>query len=150
MQIRLTDAELRMAVTIGCERQMESLSSKRRDNHGKSSEGGWTEHIEGAAGELAVAKALGHYWNGSIGSFKMPDLGHHIQVRTRSQDHWDLIVRRDDNDDHLYFLAVGKAPTFRIVGFILGKDAKRAEWVSDYGGRPWAFFVPQSALTPIE
>ena len=147
--ITLTAMEIMLAAICGARRHMESLLSRRADAHGADAENGWTLHIEGAAGEMAFARARGVYWLPTINGFKAPDVGR-FQVRTRSRHEYDLLVRQDDSDDDMFALVTGKIPTFRVVGVILGRDAKRPEWIQTYGGREPAYFVPQSALRPVE
>ncbi len=147
--VTLTPAELRMAALVGLERQLEALSQSLPDRHGYEGEG-WNIHIEGAAGELALAKWLGRYWDGSVNTFQSGgDVGE-IQVRTRSKEDYDLLVRPGDKEDAVFVLVIGKAPRFRVVGWIRGADAKRPEWLRAYGGRAEAYFVPQHALKPVK
>jgi hypothetical protein len=48
-------------------------------------------------------------------------------------------------------LVVGRIPTFRIVGWIPGKDAKQEKyWRTDIANREPAWFVPQANLRDIE
>lgn len=149
-QIVLTLGELHMAAEIGVLRQLEAIRKKLPDRHGFDGDTGWTIHIEGAAGEIAVAKVLGKYWGGTVNTFKSEgDVGK-LEVRTRSKDYYDLIVRDNDKDDSIFILVTGKSPTFNVVGWILGKDAKNPEWKQTYGDRPSAYFVPQKELKSIE
>ena len=149
MRVTLEWFEVLLAATVGVRRQLEALRSGRPDCHGFDGATGWQVHIEGACGEMAFAKATGRYWSGSINTFKAGgDVGN-IQVRTRSRDDYDLIVRDDDRDEDIFVLVIGKAPTFRVVGWIQGAEAKRPSWRHVYGARPPAFFVPQAALFPI-
>jgi hypothetical protein len=149
-QIVLTLGELHMAAEIGVLRQLEAIRKKLPDRHGFDGDTGWTIHIEGAAGEIAVAKILGTYWGGTVNTFKTEgDVGK-LEVRTRSKDYYDLIVRDNDKDDSVFILVTGKAPNFNVIGWILGKDAKNTEWKQTYGDRPGAFFVPQKELKPID
>lgn len=145
--------ELALAAEVGVRRQLESFREGRRDLYGaKSAEGGgrgrgWHLHIEGAAGELAVAKALGRFWNGSVNTFRQGgDVGA-VQVRTRSRHWYDPIVRTHDRDEDYFVLVTGVAPSFRVVGWIRGADAKRPEWLRDHGGHGEAYFVPRDGLT---
>jgi hypothetical protein len=147
MQVRLTNQEMMTAALIGIMRQVSSL--RREDGHGFDGEDGWTIHIEGACGEMATAKALGRYFEPTLNTFKAPDLGANIQVRTRSKNHYDLLIRNDDNLDNIFVLVTGRAPLFEVRGYLRGHDAIKDEWVKTYGGRPAAWFVPQAALLPI-
>lgn len=145
--VRLTWSEVLIGATIGVQRQLEALTQGRPDAHGFDGSDGWTKHIEGACGELAAAKVLDLHWGGTVNTFKEGgDVGEHIQVRTRSRLDYDLLVREDDPDDAVFVLVVGQVPTFQVVGWIRGRDAKRPEWVKRYGGRPAAYFVPQVSL----
>jgi hypothetical protein len=57
-------------------------------------------------------------------------------------------VHDRDKDDDLFILVTGTAPSFRIAGCIMGRDAKRSEFWRTDTGRP-AYFVPQDVLTPL-
>lgn len=148
MQIKLQWYEVFMAATVGIKRQVEALKEKRPDRHGFTGLG-WDVHVEGAVGELATAKALNRFWSGSINTFKDGgDVGT-IQVRTRSKDYYDLIVRQDDADDDCFVLVVGTAPNYNVVGWIRGRDAKQEQWSKTHGDRPAAYFVPQANLRDL-
>jgi hypothetical protein len=151
IEVTLTPEEMYMAHTAAGLRHIESILSARPDRHGAAnSEDRLGIHFEGACGELAFAKARDLYWGGTVNAFKGPDLGRNIQVRTRSNHDWDLIVRSDDSDLDWFVLVTGRAPRFRIHGCIRGHDAKRPEWVKDHGGHGEAYFVPQPALRLFE
>lgn len=147
--IRLTIAEIWQAASVGMLRQMQALSRGQRDAHGFNGEDGWTIHIEGACGELALAKYLNVYPGLTANAGKAADVSKY-QVRTRSKPDYDLIVRDGDADSDVFVLVVGSAGTYRVIGAILGEHAKRPQWRKQYGGRPPAYFVPQSALRPLE
>lgn len=146
-QVELTRSEMLMALTIGGWRHIESILVGRKNGHGKTDSGGWTEHIEGAGGEIAAGKVLGRYWGGDCNTFKKADIGSQVQVRTRSKLHYDLLVRDDDQDEHVFILVVGQIPCFEVVGYMRGVDAKRPEWRRAYGGREEAWFIPRQQLT---
>ena len=147
--VKLTPHEVIMAAGVGIRRQVSALAANRRDRHGLNPEDGWRVHIEGANGELAVAKYLGKYWDGSVDTFKsLPDLGN-VEIRTRSRHTYDLIIRTDDDPAKFYILVTGIAPNYRVRGWIKGENARRDEWLQTHGGREAAWFVPADALTPI-
>lgn len=147
MLITLTQAEAAMASEIGRLRQLHALFRGWRSAHG--CEGlGWDEHIEGACGELAVARALSIYWDGSLDTFKADDLPG-LQIRTRSKDYYELLVRPGDDESAKWVLVTGTCPEYTIRGWIEGSKTKRPEWLKSYGGRAEAYFVPQSELRPI-
>lgn len=148
MTVTLSWTEVMTAAQVGVMRQVQNLREGRRHRFGAKDEDGWGMHIEGAAGELVVAKALGLYWPG-VGRLRAADVGE-LQVRTRSLPTYDLIVHPDDDDDAPCVLVTGRVPTFEVRGWLLGKDAKQPRyWKDPAGGRP-AFFVPQPALHPMD
>lgn len=151
MDIRLTWFEVHLASEIGCRRHLAALQAGLPDRHGAGRDNdGWTKHVEGAAGEMAVAKALNLYYDGSVNTFRDgADVGR-IQVRTRSEPHFELLVRDSDADADPFLLVTGRAPSFRIVGWMYGGDAKQEAWRHAHGGREAAYFVPHVALEPLE
>lgn len=144
MQVTLSWPEAAMASDVGRMRQLSSIKAGLVDAHGFTGDG-WSEHIEGACGEMALAKHLGVYWDGSVNSFHRPDVGK-FQVRTRSRREYELIVREADHDDDVFVLVTGKCPHYEVRGWIVGKDAKRDEFKASHGNRPAAYFVPHDAL----
>lgn len=152
MIVRLSLDESKIAYAIALERQADSMRRGLNPKHGASDDLDTAVglHLLGVAGEIAVAKGLGIYWAPTVGTFKMPDLASNIQVRARANDKHDLIVRQDDSDTDVYVLVVGRLPLFRIVGWISGADAKQPQYVQLHGGRPAAYFVPQSTLHSLD
>lgn len=134
---------------IGAKRNIEAKVRRLPDRHGFKG-CGWDAHIEGACGEIATAKLLGLFWNGSINTFKDGGDVSGLEVRTRSESHYDLIIRDNDADTSIYILVIGACPTYRVLGWVRGVEGKRAEYRQAHGGRPGAYFVPQSVLRPIE
>jgi hypothetical protein len=150
VDVTLTWSELTTAAFIAIRRQIQNLANGRPDRFGAPVEDGWTLHIEGAAGEMAVAKAAGRYWCGSLNDLKADDVGL-LQVRTRSRHSYELILHPGDPDDRAFVLVTGRAPAFRIHGWIMGVDGKREEWWADPSGknRP-AYFVPTDSLRDLD
>lgn len=140
--------EAAMAVNVGWMRQFKAMTAGKHDCHGYAGDG-WSEHIEGACGEMAVAKSLGIFWDGSVNTWKAADLAG-MQIRTRSRHEWELIVRPGDDDKAAWVLVTGRCPHYVVRGWIAGADAKRADWLQNHGNRPPAYFVPQHALRPME
>ena len=110
-----------------------------------------------ASSELAVAKALHLYWNGSVNTFSRPDLPnieiksqlHHVLDRNKQTNF--LIVRKNMPDDQRYVLVVVHSKTdYRIAGFIPGYKAKQEKYISQRMGREPFYEVPLGALYPIE
>lgn len=147
--------EWSLCVQVANARQVSAIKSKRKDSVNPKK--GWLEefnkHIIGCVGELAVAKVIGVSWTGSVDTFKTEaDLGSNIQVRHRSNPAYDLIVRENDNDDDIFILSRGMPPgAIEISGWIRGRDAKKKEWIRDFGnfGKP-SYFVDCAHLQPME
>lgn len=152
MKITLSWHEIAMGSEIGRLRQVISINKGLPDSHGFQG-CGWSVHIEGACAEVAVAKALGIFWNGSVNNFGGPDMTHptrgNIQVRLAG-NHGHLIVRPHDPPNDVWVLVTGKNGNYEIHGWILGSEAKQPQHLKDWTGRPPAYFVPPSALRPLE
>lgn len=148
MNVVLERHEIEMVAAVGVRRRCASLD-RLADRHGYSGENAWEQDIQGAAAELAVAKATNRYWDGSFNTYKRGDVGS-VQVRSTKRPDGCLIVRPSDPADAVYFLVVGEIPEFTVVGWIMGENAKLERFEKAPGGRPPAFFVPQRYLTPIE
>jgi hypothetical protein len=143
LNVDLTIHEARTAAMTGVERRIQSFL--RPDNHGYDDSDGWTDDIEGAAGELAFAKLTRIYGGLTVDTFDTPDVGK-VFVRTVSRDGLCLIIRPNAQDDQVFALMVGRCPSFRFGGWIFAVSAKRDEWWRAPNGRPGAWFVPESAL----
>lgn|SRR5262245_13193766 len=147
--ITLTWSEVRIAALVGCQRHVEALS-RQLQNRQRADDDGWRIHIEGAAGEMAAARALGMYWPMTVNTFRSAgDVGR-IEVRTRSRADYQLIIRDDDRDQAPFVLVRGQIPTFDVVGWTYGGHGKRPEWLRAYGGREAAYFIPDAALRALE
>lgn len=149
IEVTLEYYEITQAANVG---QLRHLAALRRGYKTSARGKEWQLHIEGACGEMAVAKAAGKYWGGTINTFKdggdIASTG--WEVRTRSSEDHDLIVRDDDPDGRVFILVTGLSPTFRIHGWIKSEDAKREEWRKNYGGFGPAYFVPKESLKNME
>lgn len=150
MQITLTEDEMIVAASVGTRRRLNGMFNKR--THLAQYEGdAWSNDVEGAAGEMAVAKGLKMYWNCSA-TYPPPgrDVGN-VEVRTRSQGHYELNIRPKDEDAAPFVLATGKAPRFDLRGWFFAGEAKQhPEWSHTHGGRSPAWFVPTHLLRSLE
>lgn len=151
IEVELTKYEAYMAADVGCRRQISSAYRKSKSRFGKLDKDYPFEiHIAGALGELACAKALNIYWPGGVDTFKAADLGANLQVRTRPKPELDLIVRDDDKDEDVFILVTGTLPKYTVRGWIGGADAKQPQWKKNPNGWGAAYFIPQSALRPMD
>jgi len=148
-EIGLTTTEIMQGALVGVMRQVQNIRDRRQDKYGASNSKGWQLHIEGALGEMALAKFLDLYWGG-VGTFRGSDVGKSQQVRTRSRHNYELMLHPDDDDEQTYWLLTGTNGTYRVHGWLRGADGKKDHyWKDPAGGRP-AFFVPQSDLNKQE
>lgn len=151
INVELTDYEMAMGEFIGTRRNDEAIRQGKKDSAGLkvTPEEGLNIHIEGACGELAFGKGMNFYYGGSVNTFKNGGDVAGIQVRTRSREDYDLLVRPHDPDNDAFVLLIGTRPNYRIYGWLLGKDAKKRKWKQTFGDRPPAYFVPKRELHDI-
>ncbi len=149
MEVVLSEQELLQAAMAGVARQIESVSAGRADQYGAGKAFGWQMHVEGAAGELAVAKALNLDWTLGVGVFGGPDVGN-LQVRTTHRDDGRLYLHPRDRPDMRYVLVTGLNGRYELRGWIYGWMGKlKKYWTEPQPGRP-CYAVPQEDLRPIE
>lgn len=148
IETKLEWYEVQRAAYVGVERHIRAVQRGARNAHGMQATEveGLVCHIDGACGECAYCKATQRYWPASVDTFKLPDVGRNIQVRTRSRPDYELIVRPDDPPNDAFVLVTGTIPLYHVVGWIKAADAHRPEWWQTHGNRPGAWFVPHHAL----
>lgn len=149
IKVVLTPLELAIAELVGTTRQRESVQAGRKDQHGFDGVDGEDKHVSGAAGEIALAKALGLYPGFTINTFKAADLGPNIQVRTRSERNYNLYVRPNESDEEIFVVVLDTSPEFLVLGWLKGVDAKRVGIPETFGNRPMAHFVQNDLLRDI-
>lgn len=146
--VTLKKYEIEMAAWVGIRRNQSSIEKNLRHTAGFNGDSERI-NIDGALGEIAVAKALGIYWDGSVDTWKADDL-RGMQVRATTHESGRLIIRQNDDDSSRFVLVVGRCPTFRVVGWIVAADAKRREyWGSLDPTREPSWNIPQSKLRPM-
>lgn len=144
IQIILTPSEMLLGAHGGIMRQVENVKNGKKQRFGATSDSDWQRNIEGALGEMALAKYFNIYWSGK-GVMGAGDVDDH-EVRTSHYDTARLILHPDDKDNKKYWLVTGINGTYMIRGWILGIRGKQQQyWDDPLNGRP-AFFVPQKDL----
>jgi hypothetical protein len=150
----LTWPEIVQATIVGCMRQIDSLKKKSKQGNNRKDKDNWTPHIEGAAGELAVAKYCKGYWPGTVGNPEAPDVcinGQWYEVKTNTSRRWtDLIAMEKDTDVYSYIGVLSYLPDFYITGWLPAKDVKDKKWWREGDPDRWAHFVRAGALKPID
>jgi hypothetical protein len=148
--ITLTKVELEIGVRIGVMRHLNALREGAKDAHGFVGDP-WEVHIEGACAEMASYKAIKYFWSPTIDVRKEAGGdGGPYEVRRRSDQRHDHLVRENDRIDAPHILACGSLPTFRVVGWIWGYEARCAEWWHNHGGRGWCWWPPQAELHDLD
>ncbi len=144
--VELTAMEMYQAGIVGIARRIDSMRRGLSNTTGVTNS--WNIDIEGALGEMAVAKALNLYAGLPINNYKDADIGQY-HVRATELDDGCLIVRPEDKLDCMYILVTGRNGKYVVRGQIEGYDATDKRFWRSPNGRPGAWFVPQSALIGI-
>lgn len=149
MDIKLNPEELMLGAIEGIMRHIRSLKENRSGVNQQPDHLAWQVKIEGSLAEMAVSKALNFYWNGPAGRGSN-DTGNY-EVRMSRYKSGCLFLHPHDKDDSIYILAVGLNGSYKIAGWITGKDGKNEKyWKKVSEEREAAYFVPQSDLKSIE
>lgn len=136
---------------VSIERQISNLKAGRHRRTGQSRNEEWKDHLVGACGELAAAKALHLYPSGMMAQNPeyTGDLFPNIEVRATIHQHGHLVLKPADSPERPFVLVCGIAPYVTIAGWIIGADGMHIKyWRGEDVVNP-AYFVPQSDLHPI-
>ena len=110
-------------------------------------------HLLGAAGEVAVASYLGlkeHLFQETEAKRGSADLPGNIDVKTRSNASYDLIVQKGESPDKRFVLVTIQEQKTLIWGWCHGHEAMQEQyWADPARGRP-AYFVPKEALYSMD
>ena len=145
--------ERRIAMEEGKRRQAVNERRKLRGrNRGpRFGEKALEVHLLGAAGEMAVASYLGlkhelyKESEARRGSDDLPD----IDVKTRSNHRYDLIVQKNEDPRKKFVLVTIECQKTFIHGWCYGHEAMQEQyWADPARGRP-AYFVPKEILKPL-
>ncbi len=149
----LSPSEMWFAAMVGTSRCIKNIGDGIKDKNVKDDDeklpNRWTLDIEGAMGEMAVAKDLGMFWSGAIGNLRAKDVGP-FQVRTVTSDArgGNLLIQRDDPDGDAFILVLCDPPRCVIVGWLDGTSCKQEKWWAEKVKDRPCYFVPPSALRP--
>ena len=156
MKVTLNSYELWQAAQVGLVRAYDSYIKNNKDI--------WFENrtwaamvavnVQGAIGEVAVAKALNLFFNGSFGVYKLsPDLSTKdikIEVRHSGEKKETCSVREGDDPESVIIFSTGGGPDIEILGWIYAGKAKTdAHKKTKANGETWYAF-PIGDLVNIE
>ena len=144
-QIILSPAEIQMASFVGCQRATENI--KNGDLWSRSGEPPdqlFDRMIKGAMAEAALAKYLNKFWSKGVKGGADVD---NVDVRCTHYEDGHMEMHEWDKDDRRYYLLTGMLGTYKVRGWILGKDAKKPQyWRVMQAGRKPQFWIPQNHL----
>lgn len=145
--ITLTESNLSFAAHVGAQRRIAGVMRQAPGKYGIDNRNGWQWDIEGAIGELAVAKYLNLFWDGAFGDYLAKDVDE-LQVRATSLQSGNLILHQEDGNDDTFILAIIELPAVFLHGWISGTVGKAEEnWRETE--RP-AYFVSREKLHAMQ
>ena len=149
-----TPEERQAAMEEGMRRQAVNEAKRLRGRNGGASFGSKALdiHLLGAAGEMAVASYLGmkHELYKEVEAKRGSDDLPGIDIKTRSKHFYSLIVQKQEDPDKKFVLVTIENQQTLLHGWCYGREAMDERyWADPARGRP-AYFVPQSALHPME
>lgn len=147
--VKLTFSEIMLGAVAGIGRQIIALKKKLKPGYGGDTSMDWQKHIEGALAEMAVAKYLNIFWNGTIGKLHPGDVGKN-EVRSTHYEDGHLLLHDEDDDNARFFFVVGINGRYEIKGWIRAKDGKLKEYIKDPTKKRPCYFVPADALNPMD
>jgi hypothetical protein len=154
--VRLSKHESFMAAVVGVTRHVASQEYDTSSRH-HGRDYGWHSDIEGACAELALAKWLDVFWDGSVNTFKAPDVGA-FQVRHTQHLAGHLILKENDSEDEAFVLVTGTNPSFTIRGYMFARDGMQDQYRREHMGEGVngdarifsGWWIPQADLSPAE
>ena len=147
--VTLSGGELYVGASVGVARRLSAIRRKRPEVYGAAGPHYWDVDIEAALAELAVAKALGRYWQSPLldNVASSTDL-RGVNVRHTTLPDGCLILHEADPDAIPFVLVRGVSPHFDVAGWCYGSEGKIAALWRNLE-RP-CFMVPASRLRQIE
>jgi hypothetical protein len=144
--------EIILGANAGVMRRVNAVRNRREEPYGERPTASWNHDINGALAEIALAKKRDIFWCGAVGRIALPDVGP-LQVRSKTALVERLVVLESDDGSRAFVSVFVDLPICRLCGWMLGKDAKRDEWIVRDPLNPTAprrFFVPNDKLEPME
>ena len=121
--VRLEGYEVEVAVMVGSARNKSALKKESRDVYACDPVMSWGQHVEAAGAEMAVAKYLGLYWDGSVDTYRSGsgDLPYtNIDVKHSKDGKWK-VKERDEGE---LVLVKGAMPNYIIDSYCFAIEVK--------------------------
>lgn len=152
MQVDLNEYDLELVDRVSADRIKRGRHLGLVDEtHARTPEESAKFELVGAAGECAVAKALGIYWNGDPGKLMADGDVAGLEVRSTSRRSGHLILKqKKDKLDRRFVLVTGEIPHLTIRGWCIGKDVVAPEFERNTTGDFATWWIPQRLLRPFE
>jgi hypothetical protein len=122
--VRLERYEMELASTVGRARNLSAIVKQSKDVYPSDSQSAWGQHIDGAGAELAFAKFIGLYWDGSVDTYRSGsgDLPYtQIDVKHSRDGKWK-VKERDKGE---LVLVRGTMPEYVIEAYCNADDIKK-------------------------
>jgi hypothetical protein len=148
--VDLTWPEILLAANAGVMRRVNAVRKARQDRYGPRPLAGlWTEDINGALAEMALAKHLNAFWSGTVGRVDTSDVGP-LHVRSKVEREHRLVILPNDPDDGIFVLVLVSVPTCHVCGWMRAGDVKRSDWLLPDQFDQARYFAPNGELQPME
>lgn len=122
--IRLERYEMEIASSVGRARNLSAIARGSKDVYPSDSQNAWGQHIDGAGAEMAFAKYIGLYWDGSVDTYRSGtgDLPYtQIDVKHSRDGKWK-VKERDKGD---LVLVRGTMPEYIIEAYCNAESVRR-------------------------
>lgn len=128
--VKLDESEMRMGEIVGNIRRDFAIRNKiKAADNAPEDERARTIDILGTLGEIASAKALNMHWQPAmVYDAAQIDVGGSFEIRTTDNPYGNLIMKKKDRDYLPYILVIAKPPYFKLVGWMMGRDAKSDQY----------------------
>jgi hypothetical protein len=148
-EITLPFEDMLTAGIVGLRRHISGMALDRQHHVGAAAAAqSYDNHILGAQGELAVAKAFNLYWDAAVGRVDCCDVGGVIEVKCQRLGRgFGLAIRPNYKPEKPYVLVRAEPPNkFVLVGWLYGRHAwDMGTPMPDFGVRA----VPATLLRSI-
>ena len=154
IRVMLNTSQVLISGTVGIER----AQSYKSQYEGKTQKINYNQHrkgedfkifakrqIDGVGAECAVAAYLCFIdYVPQNGTYKdKADVGENIEVKHTYYDNGALLIRPSDRDEDIAILAIGRCPTYYIVGWMYVKECKNPMYTdSRMDGGCWVVKKP--------
>lgn len=123
--VKLESYEMNVAVAVGSARNASAILKGSKNVYDGDPVRYWGQHIDGAGAEMAFAKFIGLYWDGSVDTYRKScgDLPHTgIDVKHSKDGFWKV----KDRDKGELVLVSGTMPDFVIDSYCNSDEVKSA------------------------